>query len=84
MSIRRTPASLEQADDDRNSLLRQALEPFHTQFDEQTWRAFCRITLDERPPCEVAAELGITEQSVSEADARVRSRIRDELQRRLE
>jgi RNA polymerase sigma-70 factor, ECF subfamily len=84
MSISRTPASSKQTTNDRISLIRDALEPFRAEFDEPTWRAYWRITIDNRPPSEVAAELAMEEQAVLKANCRVCRRLREELEQRLD
>jgi RNA polymerase sigma-70 factor (ECF subfamily) len=48
------------------------------EFEERTWRAFWRLTVDELPGLEVAAELGMTLPAVYQAKCRVLRRIREE------
>jgi RNA polymerase sigma-70 factor (ECF subfamily) len=60
-------------------LLHRALESVRTGFEERTWQAFWRTTVDGRPPADVAAELGLGLASVYQARSRVLRRLRDEL-----
>jgi RNA polymerase sigma-70 factor (ECF subfamily) len=44
-----------------------------------TWQAFRRQVIDDRPPAEVAAELGVSLNAVIQAKSRVMKRLRAEL-----
>jgi RNA polymerase sigma-70 factor, ECF subfamily len=73
------PDSAEQVASDNDLLTRTALELIRAEFEERTWRAFWRTTIDERPSPEVAAELGMTKHAVRQAKCRVVRRVREEL-----
>jgi RNA polymerase sigma-70 factor (ECF subfamily) len=49
-----------------------------SEFEDRTWRAFWRLTVDSRPGPEVAAELGMTLAAAYQAKCRVLRRIREE------
>jgi RNA polymerase sigma-70 factor (ECF subfamily) len=74
------PDSAEQVASDNDLLVRTALELIRTEFEERTWLAFWRTTVDEQSSPEVAAELGTTKQAVRQAKCRVARRVREELQ----
>jgi RNA polymerase sigma-70 factor (ECF subfamily) len=61
------------------ALLHRALESVRPAFEERTWQAFWRTTVDGRPPADVAAELGLGLASVYQARTRVLRRLRQEL-----
>lgn len=48
-------------------------------FEQRTWQAFCRATVESDTPADVAADLGIFVWAVYKARARVLSRLRQEL-----
>jgi RNA polymerase sigma-70 factor (ECF subfamily) len=60
-------------------LVRRVLELIRRDFEEQTFRAFWRTAVDDRPAAEVAAELGTTVEAVYQAKSRVLRRLREEL-----
>lgn len=60
-------------------LLHRALELVRGGFEEPTWRAFWRTTVDGRPAAEVAAETGLGLASVYQAKSRILRRLREEL-----
>ena len=78
------PDSAEQVASDRDLLTRKALELVRAEFEERTWQAFWRTTVDERPSPEVAAELGMTKHAVRQAKCRVVRRVREELEGMLD
>jgi RNA polymerase sigma-70 factor (ECF subfamily) len=61
------------------ALLRRALELVRGGFEDPTWQAFWRTTVDGRPPADVATELGLGLASVYQAKSRVLRRLREEL-----
>jgi RNA polymerase sigma-70 factor, ECF subfamily len=64
-----------------NSLVvRRVLNVIRGDFEERTFRAFWRMTIDSLPAAEVAAELGMTDAAVSQAKHRVMKRLREESQ----
>jgi RNA polymerase sigma-70 factor (ECF subfamily) len=60
-------------------LMRRVLELVRQDFEGQTFRAFWRTAVDDRPAAEVAAELGMTVDAVYQAKSRVLRRLREEL-----
>src|SRR5205814_920513 len=56
-------------------VLRRLLELIQLEFSSATWEAFRRVTLDEKRPAEVAAELGTTVNAVLLAKSRVLRRL---------
>jgi RNA polymerase sigma-70 factor (ECF subfamily) len=61
-------------------LVRRALEVMQSEFQPTTWRACWEIVVSDRPPAEVAAELGISLASAYAAKSRVLRRLRQELE----
>ena len=59
--------------------VRRALDWIRGDFEPQTWQAFLQTQVEERPPAEVAAELGMTAAAVRKAKYRVLRRLREEL-----
>ncbi len=59
---------------------RQLLALSEPQFAPNTWKAFCRVAIDGERPDVVAAELGISLNSVFIAKSRVLSKLRQEAQ----
>jgi RNA polymerase sigma-70 factor (ECF subfamily) len=57
-------------------LVRRALELVRPDFQQRTWEAAWRVTVDEQRPAEVAATLGMTVASVHTAKSRVLRRLR--------
>jgi RNA polymerase sigma-70 factor (ECF subfamily) len=64
--------------EDRQFVLRRAVELIRQDFEENTWRAFWRTVVDGREAAEVAQELGITRNAVYLAKARVLHRLQEE------
>jgi RNA polymerase sigma-70 factor (ECF subfamily) len=65
--------------DQLSDLFHRALDMLRGEFEERTWLAFWRVTVDEQPSAEVAAELGMTANAVRMAKSRVLRRLREEL-----
>jgi RNA polymerase sigma-70 factor, ECF subfamily len=70
--------AVEEIGAERKLLAARALELLRTDFTEQTWRAFWRVVVDDRPVAEVARELGVSGNAVYMAKYRVLRRLRDE------
>jgi RNA polymerase sigma-70 factor (ECF subfamily) len=64
----------------REYLVRRALELMQAEFQPTTWKAFWECVTAARPAAEVAAELGISVDSVYAAKSRVLRRLRRELE----
>jgi RNA polymerase sigma-70 factor (ECF subfamily) len=64
----------------RQLLAARAVRLMQADFQPATWRAFWECVVNERPPAEVAAELGLTVRSVYLGKGRVLRRLRQELQ----
>lgn len=60
-------------------LYQRAVALIRSEFEERTWEAFWRVTVDEQSPKQVAADLGMTVNAVYLAKARVLRRLREEL-----
>lgn len=63
---------------DRQTVVRRALEMIRSEFSEKTWAAFTGLAIQERDAASVAAELGITRNAVHLARNRVLTRLREE------
>jgi RNA polymerase sigma-70 factor (ECF subfamily) len=63
----------------RAELMAQALKLMKAEFSEPTWKAFQQFVIDDRPAAQVAAELGMSVNSVYLAKSRVLRRLRQEL-----
>ncbi len=70
---------LSESPGDVTELYRRALKQVQNQFEERTWRAFWRVTVENCSPAEVAAELGITANAVRQAKSRVLRRFKEEI-----
>ena len=72
----------EPADDtgvQENQLLHRALAQIKPEFEERTWQAFWRMTVDSRTAAEVGKELGLAANAVHQAKFRVLRRLRLEM-----
>jgi RNA polymerase sigma-70 factor, ECF subfamily len=69
---------------ERQILMRRALELIRSEFEDRTWKAFWRAAVDQRPAVEVAAELAITPGAVRQAKYRILRRLREEMDGLLE
>lgn len=69
--------------EDRNRLLRTALELVRGDFSGPTWEAFWQYVVQNRPAAEVASALGLSLDSVYQSKARVLRRLRDEFEHLL-
>lgn len=63
----------------RTRLLHRALDLVRADFNDSTWTAFSRVTLQGHSIQEVAADLGLSENAVRQAKFRVLRRLREEL-----
>lgn len=61
------------------SLFHRALQLIRAEFEERTWQAFWRTTVDGQAPKDVAGELGMSSGAVRVAKSRVLKRLREEL-----
>jgi RNA polymerase sigma-70 factor, ECF subfamily len=62
-----------------SGLYQRALDLIKGEFEERTWRAFWRVTVDDQPTDLVAAELGMSAVAVRIAKSRVLGRLREEV-----
>jgi RNA polymerase sigma-70 factor (ECF subfamily) len=62
-----------------STVLHAALQLVRQEFEDRTWTAFWRLTVDESSPDEVAAELAMTRAAVYKAKSRVLCRLRQVL-----
>jgi RNA polymerase sigma-70 factor (ECF subfamily) len=63
---------------EHSALLRRALDLLHAGVEERTWQAFWRAAVQGQAPADIAAELGMSVNSVYLAKARLLRRLRDE------
>jgi DNA-directed RNA polymerase specialized sigma24 family protein len=61
------------------SLMLRALEIIRPEFEDRTWQAFWRATVDGHTAAEIAQDLGMTPRAVRQANYRVRRRLRRDL-----
>jgi RNA polymerase sigma-70 factor, ECF subfamily len=73
------PSLSGEMDAERRGVFHRTLELVRAEFEERTWTAFWRATVDAEPPDVVAAELGISLNAVYKAKSRVLRRLREEL-----
>jgi RNA polymerase sigma-70 factor (ECF subfamily) len=75
------PAAPEDAEEEGqfSALFHRALDLLRGEFEPRTWQAFWRTAVDDQPSADVAAELGMTANSVRMAKSRVLRRLREEL-----
>lgn len=75
--------SISQADISYNGpfqgVLRRLLEQIQYEFQETTWQAFWRTTVEDQYPADVALDLNVSVDSVYQAKSRVLRRLRREL-----
>ncbi len=64
--------------DERQSLFGAALRLIQTDFQERTWQAFWRMTIEGQPVQQVAADLEMKPKAVRQAKYRVLKRLREE------
>ena len=60
-------------------LAHRALALVRSHFEDRTWQAFWLVVAEDRPPADVAAQLGMTVPAVYMAKSRVLCRLRQEL-----
>jgi len=65
--------------DQQRALLRRALHLLRDEFEDRTWQAFWRITVEGQAPADVAADLCLSLNAVYKAKSRVLQRFRQEL-----
>jgi RNA polymerase sigma-70 factor, ECF subfamily len=65
--------------DQLSALFHRALEQIRGGFEQRTWQAFWRVTVDGQATADVAGELGMSVNGVRVAKWRVLSRLRTEL-----
>jgi len=61
-----------------DAVWRQGMELVQAEFEERTWQAFWRVTVDVQSPAEVAQELGTSVPAVHQAKSRVLRRLRQQ------
>jgi RNA polymerase sigma-70 factor (ECF subfamily) len=62
---------------DVGALYRHALEQIRGEFEPVSWQAFWRVSVEDRRPADVAAELGISRNAVYIARSRILHRLRE-------
>lgn len=82
-SLQAVPSADDPSDDEALAgtaeLVRRGLELVRAEFETATWQSFWKVAVEERPPDEVAAELGISRNAVYLAKSRVLRRLREVL-----
>jgi RNA polymerase sigma-70 factor, ECF subfamily len=73
------PAEDPEESEQSSALFHRALGLLRSEFEERTWQAFWRVTVDAQPSAAVAAELGMSANAVRMAKSRVLHRLREEL-----
>ena len=73
------PPDASDSDSEVAELYLRALEQVRAQFEERTWAAFWRVAMERRQTAEVAAELGLSPNTVRQARSRVLRRLKQEL-----
>ena len=68
------------SEDSQKCLLRRALAMLRGDFEEKTWQAFWRMTVDGHAAAEIAADLGMSAKTVRQAKYRVLCRLRQEME----
>jgi RNA polymerase sigma-70 factor (ECF subfamily) len=68
-----------EGDCSRVGLVNRAAELIRDDFEPHTWQAFWRLTVENHPARDIAADLGMTPDAVYQAKARVLRRLREEL-----
>jgi RNA polymerase sigma-70 factor (ECF subfamily) len=66
------------SDEETGGIFRRALELVRSEFADNTWQAFWRVTIDGQSPADVAAALGMSAGAVYVAKSRVLRRLREE------
>ena len=69
----------EDSEADLGALYCRALELVRGEFEERTWNAFWRVTIDGHDPGDVASDLGVTSAAVRKAKSRILHRLREEI-----
>ena len=73
----------DRADDEERALVgdlyRSALESVRAEFEDRTWHAFWRVTVEAIPPAAVAEELGVSPAAVRQSKSRVLRRLKEAL-----
>jgi RNA polymerase sigma-70 factor (ECF subfamily) len=70
---------LDESGAEDQGLLQRTLELIRGEFEERTWRAFWRLTVENRSAADVGQELGLTPNAVHQAKFRVLRRLREEM-----
>jgi RNA polymerase sigma-70 factor, ECF subfamily len=70
---------LSESPSDVTALYQRALRHVQHHFEQRTWTAFWRVTIESRSTAEVAAELGISANAVRLAKSHVLRRLREEM-----
>lgn len=63
----------------QSDLVHRALENIRDEFEDRTWKAFWRASVEGQTSVEIAESLGMTKQAVRQAKYRVLRRLRQEL-----
>lgn len=69
----------EESHEQLGELYRRAIELVQSEFEANSWRAFCRTAVDGQSPADVADELGMSAAAVRMAKSRVLHRLKQEI-----
>ncbi len=64
----------------RETIILQTLETIEDEFDDRTWKAFWLPIFDKHEPADVGERLGMSEDGLLEAQSRVLTRLREDLE----
>jgi RNA polymerase sigma-70 factor, ECF subfamily len=67
------------AGDELGGLLHRAMELIRGEFEERTWQAFWRLTIDGQPAADIGRDLGMNPSAVRQAKYRILRRLRQEM-----
>ncbi len=79
VAARSDGVELSESPDDLASLCQRALGLVRHEFEDRTWRAFWRVTVEGHTTADVAAEMGITPSAIRQAKSRVLRRLKEEM-----
>lgn len=73
------PEELQDGPEVMQGLYRRALELVRSEFEDKTWQAFWRVTVDGQAPADVAVDIGVSAAAIRKAKSRVLRRLKEEM-----
>jgi RNA polymerase sigma-70 factor (ECF subfamily) len=70
---------LDEPHEQMSELYHRALELVRAEFEDRTWQAYWRGTVDGHAPADIAAELGVSAAAVRQAKSRILRRLKEEM-----